>query len=53
MRWAVWRRNGTSWQFDVLPGADRSLDPAGADAVAVRAVDRIGKLGDAAVIRLP
>ena len=41
-RWAVWRRTGGQWRFAVLPGAARQLDPAGADRLAVSAIDRAG-----------
>ncbi len=41
-RWAVWRRAGGRWRFQVLPGEARSLAREGADTVAVAAVDRVG-----------
>jgi uncharacterized lipoprotein YddW (UPF0748 family) len=52
-RWAVWRRVGGAWRFAVLPAAERVFDASGADAVVVQAVDRIGRLGTSAIIRLP
>jgi uncharacterized lipoprotein YddW (UPF0748 family) len=52
-RWAVWRRVGGSWRFAVLPGAERGLDPAGADRVAVSAVDRVGNTSAQHVLVLP
>jgi len=52
-RWAVWRRSGGAWRFAVLPAAERGLDVGGADAVVVQGVDRIGRLGPSAIIRLP
>ncbi len=52
-RWAVWRRIGGAWRFAVLPAAERAVDGGGADAVAVNAVDRIGRLSASAIIRLP
>jgi uncharacterized lipoprotein YddW (UPF0748 family) len=52
-RWAVWRRVGGNWRFAVLPGAERSLDAAGADRVAVSAVDRVGNTSAQHVLVLP
>jgi len=52
-RWAVWRRVGGAWRFAVAPAGERLLDAQGADAMAVAAVDRIGRLGESAIIRLP
>jgi uncharacterized lipoprotein YddW (UPF0748 family) len=52
-RWAVWRRIGGTWRFDVQPAQDRDLDIAGASAVAVATVDRTGKLSEVQVLRLP
>ena len=43
--WAVWRRLAQRWHFAVLPAPERSVAAAGADAVVVAAVDRVGKLG--------
>lgn len=51
-QWAVWRRNGEAWRFAVLPPAERQLDAAGAETVAVAAVDRLGRLSESAIIRL-
>lgn len=44
-RWAVWRRRGEEWQFKVQAAHETTVDPAGADAVAAAAVDRVGNLG--------
>jgi uncharacterized lipoprotein YddW (UPF0748 family) len=44
-RWALWRRVGGRWRFDVLPGAARSLVLDGADRVALAAVGRTGVEG--------
>jgi hypothetical protein len=44
-RWALWRRVGGRWRFDVLPGAARSLALDGADRVALAAVGRTGVEG--------
>jgi uncharacterized lipoprotein YddW (UPF0748 family) len=44
-RWAVWRRHGEQWRFSVQALQETLIDPAGADLVAVAAVDRVGKLG--------
>ena len=52
-RWAVWRRRGGRWRFAVLPGHERSVDAAGADALAVSAVDRLGNLSSHAIVQLP
>ena len=52
-RWAVWRRQGGQWRFAVLPGAQRQVDPAGADILAVSAVDRVGNQGPQHLLRLP
>ncbi len=52
-RWAVWRRVGGAWRFAVLPAQERVVDAVGADAVLVQAVDRIGRLGEQAIVRLP
>jgi hypothetical protein len=52
-RWAVWRRVGGAWRFAALPAPERGIDGQGADAVVVNAVDRIGRLGASAIIRLP
>ena len=41
-RWAIWRRAAGVWRFEVLGGGERSLDPAGADTLAVAAVGRAG-----------
>ena len=42
-RWSVWTRQNGTWRFTVLPGAQRSFAlPAGADRVAVSAVNRLG-----------
>lgn len=46
-RWAVWRRHGEQWRFSVQAPQEVLIDPAGADLVAVAAVDRLGKLGTA------
>jgi uncharacterized lipoprotein YddW (UPF0748 family) len=52
-RWAVWRRMGGNWRFDVQPAQDREIDTAGASAVAVSTVDRLGNLSEVQVLRLP
>jgi uncharacterized lipoprotein YddW (UPF0748 family) len=52
-RWAVSRRVGGAWRFAVVPAGERLLDSQSADAIAVAAVDRIGRLGESAIIRLP
>jgi hypothetical protein len=39
--------------FAVLPASERSFDTQGADAVVVAALDRIGRLSESAIIRLP
>jgi uncharacterized lipoprotein YddW (UPF0748 family) len=46
-RWAVWRRDAAgAWRFAaVQPVQDRSIEAAGAAAVAVAAVGRTGNLG--------
>jgi len=51
-RWAVWRRAGGAWRMHVLPGAERSLDIAGADMLVVSAVDKVGKLSPRATLRV-
>ncbi len=52
-RWAVWRRTGSAWRFAVLPGSERRIDIAGTQLVSVSAVDRIGQLSPATLLRLP
>lgn len=51
-RWALWRRSGAAWRFAVLPAAERQADVAGIDAAVLAAVDRTGRLGESAIIRL-
>ncbi len=51
-RWAVWRRLNGSWAFSVLPGAERSFDAAGADRVAVSAIDRVGNASPQHILSL-
>ncbi len=41
-RYAVWRRAEGGWRFSVQPAAEKSVDPAGADAVVVTALDQVG-----------
>jgi hypothetical protein len=48
-RWAVWRRVGGAWQFNVLAAQERLLD--GAEVTIVHAVDRVGRLSERAIIR--
>jgi len=52
-RWAVWRRKDGVWAFSVLPGAERSIDPGGADRVAVSAIDRVGNASAQHILSLP
>ncbi len=52
-RWAVWRRVGGAWRFAALPASERVFETQGADALAVAAVDRIGRLSESAIIRVP
>lgn len=40
--YAVWRRHGAEWRFSVQPPGESGLNVAGADAVVVSAVDRLG-----------
>ena len=49
--WAVWRRVAGAWQFSVLAPQVRVLESA--EAVAVQAVDRLGRLSEQAIIRQP
>ncbi|MBL8314882.1 MAG: family 10 glycosylhydrolase [Rubrivivax sp.] len=54
-RWAVWRRArgvGSSWRFEVLGGSERSLDPQGAEVLAVAAVDRVGNVSAHHILKL-
>jgi hypothetical protein len=51
-RWAVWRRVLGQWKLSTLPGAERSLDPAGADRVVVSAIDRVGNLSARTTLQL-
>ena len=51
-RWAVWRRVQGAWRFEVQGGSERSLDPQGADRLAVAAVDRVGNLSAHHILRL-
>lgn len=39
---AIWLRRGTGWRFSVQPAGETLIDAAGADAVVVSAVDRLG-----------
>jgi uncharacterized lipoprotein YddW (UPF0748 family) len=41
--YAIWRRHGAEWRFSVQPAGESGLNVAGADAVVVSAVDRLGK----------
>ncbi len=50
--WAVWRRVGGVWRFEVLTGTERSLAANGADLLAVSAVDRTGNQSAAHTLRL-
>lgn len=52
-RWAVWRRRGDDWQLAVQAAQELNINPAGADAVAAAAVDRVGQLGASHSMRLP
>jgi uncharacterized lipoprotein YddW (UPF0748 family) len=49
--WAVWRRIGDQWRFAVLPGSERRAEWLGARQLQVQAVDRLGQLSPAAVLR--
>lgn len=40
--WGVYLRTGNEWQFDVLPGTQRSVSTGGASQVVITAVDRLG-----------
>ncbi|MBL8308127.1 MAG: family 10 glycosylhydrolase, partial [Rubrivivax sp.] len=51
-RWAVWQRHGGAWRFAVQAAPERVVIAPGADAVAVAAVDRLGRLSESAMIRL-
>jgi hypothetical protein len=53
MRWAVWRRVEGVWRFAVLAGMERHFEVAGASAVIVHAVDRVGQLSPGAALRWP
>jgi hypothetical protein len=44
-RWAVWHRRADQWQLAVHAAHEGLIDPAGAQTVAVAAVDRVGQLG--------
>jgi uncharacterized lipoprotein YddW (UPF0748 family) len=51
MWWGVRARRAGRWTVDVLPGAQRSwAPPAGADLIAVSAVDRLGMASSVAVL---
>ncbi|HEY0862606.1 MAG TPA: family 10 glycosylhydrolase [Lacunisphaera sp.] len=39
---AVWRRHGAEWRFSIQLAAELTVAPAGAEAVVVSAVDRLG-----------
>ena len=52
VRWALWRRTGGTWRFAVMPGVERSFDAAGADRIALSAVDRVGNLSAPSVLDL-
>jgi uncharacterized lipoprotein YddW (UPF0748 family) len=49
---AVWRRVLGQWKLTVLAGTERSFDAAGADAVVVSAVDRVGNTSARSVLKL-
>ena len=54
-RWAVWRRGrgaASTWRFEVLGGSERSLDPQGAEVLAVAAVNRVGRLSAHHILKL-
>jgi uncharacterized lipoprotein YddW (UPF0748 family) len=51
-RWAVWRRVGGQWRFSVQPAQELQVDLAGADALVVSAVDRVGNVGPRNALRL-
>jgi uncharacterized lipoprotein YddW (UPF0748 family) len=40
--YAIWRRHGTEWKFSIQLAGETLVAPAGADAVVVSAVDRLG-----------
>lgn len=50
-RWAVQTKRGGQWQTSVLPPGVTSLERSSAgEAVAVRAVDRLGNISEAAIV---
>ena len=52
-RWALWRRQAGVWRFAVLPAHQRQIDPAGADLLALSAVDRVGNPSAPHILKLP
>ena len=52
-RWAVWRRSGEQWRLAVHAAHETLIEAAGADLLAVSAVDRVGNLGPSHSIRIP
>lgn len=44
-RWALWRQQAGRWRFETLPAHERRIAIAGADALVLSAVDRVGQLG--------
>ena len=52
-RWVVRVREGGAWSWEVVPGEARSAPlPAGAEAVAVSALDRVGVEGAARLVEV-
>jgi hypothetical protein len=50
--WAVWRRRGGEWRFEVHPPATTRLDfDVPDDLLVVRTVDALGHEGPAAMLR--
>jgi len=52
-RWALWRREGGAWRFELAAGSQTLIDAAGADLVAVAAVGRTGLASERGIIRIP
>jgi uncharacterized lipoprotein YddW (UPF0748 family) len=54
-RWAVWKRGGAdgqAWRLTVQGPQERTVDAAGAEAVAVSSINRVGQLSAPALVLL-
>jgi uncharacterized lipoprotein YddW (UPF0748 family) len=52
-RWAVWKRSGSTWRLQVQATQERAVDIGDSNAVAISAVDRVGKLSAPTILLTP